>query len=220
MKNVFFAVLTLCTLFITYKVVNLLESNSTHNVMAVETAEETAPLTIESSALQTKINPQSSQETDSPSYSSTFANTNVSKDSISSFDELVTDKENGQKVFNTQPLNEMGFTQIQDYVSELANGLTDTNKAQIRELVYDETVKYQEEHADITVYDMQCSNQLCGIILQSNNTDAISQSLDDLISNNTMKQNTRGGLSRAFSENNVEYGLLIAVITDEGITLQ
>ncbi|MEI8643369.1 hypothetical protein P4S60_13850 [Pseudoalteromonas sp. Hal040] len=44
MKNVFFAVLTLCTLFITYKVVNLLESNSTHNVMAVETAKETAPL--------------------------------------------------------------------------------------------------------------------------------------------------------------------------------
>ncbi|MEQ5874433.1 hypothetical protein J3455_07680 [Pseudoalteromonas sp. NFXS39] len=81
-------------------------------------------------------------------------------------------------------------------------------------------MKYQEQHANINVYDMQCSNQLCGIILQSNNTDAISQSLDDLISNNTLRQNSKGGLSRAFTENDVEYGLLIAVITDDRITLQ
>jgi len=220
MKNVFFTVLTLCTLFITYKVVNLLEDNTTHNVTAVKTAEETASLAIQSSTLQTKINPQLSQETDSLSSDDAFTDTDTSIDALSSFDELVVGKENGQKVFNTQPLNEMGFGQIQDYVSELANGLTDANKAQIRELVYDETIKYQEKRADITVYDMQCSNQLCGIILQSDNTDTISQSLDDLISNNTVRQNSKGGLSRVYTENNVEYGLLIAVITDDGITLQ
>jgi|TARA_B100000315_G_scaffold135754_1_gene125047 hypothetical protein len=220
MKNVFFAVLTLCTLFITYKVVNLLEDNTTHNVTAVETAEETASLAIKSSTLQTKINPQLSQETDSLSSDNAFTDTDSSIGALSSFDELVADKENGQKVLNTEPLNEMGFAQIQNYVSELANGLTDANKAQVREQVYDETIKYQEKHADITVYDMQCSNQLCGIILQSDNTDTISQSLDDLISNNTVRQNSRGGLSRVYTENNVEYGLLIAVITDDGITLQ
>ncbi|NIZ06661.1 hypothetical protein [Pseudoalteromonas sp. HF66] len=220
MKNVFFAVLTLCTLFITYKVVNLLEDNTIQSVSAVVTAEETTTLATESSTVQAKINPHSTQETDSLSSNDAFANTETSINALSSFDELVTDKESGQKVFNTQPLNEMGFAQIQDYVAELANGLTDANKAQIRELVYDEAMKYQEQHANINVYDMQCSNQLCGIILQSNNTDAISQSLDDLISNNTLRQNSKGGLSRAFTENDVEYGLLIAVITDDRITLQ
>lgn len=220
MKNVFFAVLTLCTLFITYKVFNLLEDNTTHNVTAVETAEETASLAIKSSTLQTKMNPQLSQETDSLSSDDAFTDTDTSIGALSSFDKLVADKENGQKVFNTEPLKEMEITQIQDYVSELANRLTDADKAQVRELVYDETMKYQEKHANITVYDMQCSNQLCGIILQSDNSDAISQSLDDLISNNTVKQNSKGGLLRVFSENNVEYGLLIAVITDDGIALQ
>ena len=53
--------------------------------MAVETAEETAPLAIESSTLQTKINPQSSQETDSLSSSNTFANTN----SLQRFNKLI-----------------------------------------------------------------------------------------------------------------------------------
>ncbi len=220
MKHVFFAVLTLCTLFITYKFVNLLEDNTTHHITALETAEETASLAITSSTLQTKINPQLSQETDSLSSDDAFTDTDTSIDALSSFDKLVADKENGQKVLNTEPLKEMEIVQIQDYVSELANRLTDADKAQVRELVYDETMKYQEKHANITVYDMQCSNQLCGIILQSDNSDAISQSLDDLISNNTVKQNSKGGLLRVFSENNVEYGLLIAVITDDGITLQ
>ncbi|GAA0360383.1 hypothetical protein GCM10009092_25750 [Bowmanella denitrificans] len=156
----------------------------------------------------------------SPSYDSVMAPPQVQNEAvIESFDQLLTEKD-GKIFMDARPVELMELDNLSLMVSNLSAHLTSSSSARVMADLSGSVKRYTTERNDVVMHDMQCSNVVCGLMLESYEMVSIQDALNDISSSESFKQNTRGGVMRILEENGIYYGVIVTSISDTNITIK
>ncbi len=136
-----------------------------------------------------------------------------------SFDELLKD-ESGQLYMDSAPIEQMNLEQLSWYLAGLPKTMTQARTQDVLEGLNHEVAKLTDDSDVVFIHDLQCSDKLCGLIFESTKESEVNTALTHITSSATFKNTTRGGTLRIMEENGIFYGVVVASISEQPITLR
>ncbi|QSX33406.1 hypothetical protein JYB87_17075 [Shewanella avicenniae] len=143
-------------------------------------------------------------------------------EAVESLDELLTDNGQGNDALRAKALSQMSATQLEQLITNLDQQLTEqyavTKKAGLQDGVND----YFNQHGELLQREFQCSNKLCGLILESVDNDQVqlADALDSLSATPEFKKLSRGGTLMIKQQDGRYLGVMITSISQQPLTIQ
>jgi hypothetical protein len=140
---------------------------------------------------------------------------------IDSLDEIVSSNDN-QENFNSTIIEDLNINQLSILVNNLGQNLTSNDAAKKQDSIQDDLNILSNKNKNLLINDFQCSDNICGLIINSSNNDIkeIEDYLDQIIKTNSFKKYSKGGTLMIKKKNNDYYGIIVTSLSNKSISIK